>query len=219
MKRPVGITAGPGGPTRGLPRSTPAADTDDLTMLLAAWQAGDADAADKLFEVVYPILRRIASRQVGAGSDRTSQATEIVHDAYLKIQGAAPVSWDNRMQFFGFAATVVRRVLVDRSRRRCAAKRGGKERPVTLEPERLAGTMPDLDVMALDEALERLVAHDALAARVVELRYFGGLSIPEIATLLERGTATVSRRWQMARAWLRRELGGSRAGSAVPESA
>lgn len=178
----------------------------EITALLEAWRAGDGAAADQLFERVYPDLRRIAMRQLRARGNVTFEPTEVVHEAYLKLEKAGSLTWNNRLQFFGLAAQVVRQVLVDRFRSQGASKRGSGQRALELDGTHLELPAPSLDLLALDQALAHLAEHDGEAARVVELRYFGGLSIPEIAELLGIGTATVSRRWSMARAWLRREL-------------
>ncbi len=177
----------------------------EITLLLGAWRAGDETAAEPLFDLIYPVLRRMARRQLWAQGEVTVQPTELVHEAYLKIAEAGRLQWQSRVQFFGFSARLIRQVLVDRSRRRYAAKRGGGVGVVALETGH-ASRAPNLELLALDQALERLATVDLDAARVVELRYFGGLTIPEIAALLGLATATVSRRWSMARAWLHRAM-------------
>lgn len=181
----------------------------DLTVLLHAWQGGDRDAGERFFEQVYPELRRIAARQIGARHPVTSQPTEIVHEAYIKLFQNGALEWPNRLAFFALAAQIVRQVLVDRARNRHAAKRGGHVPRVAIESERLATPDSAFSLIALDEALSRLATVSPEAARIVVLRYFGGLTIPEIAQVTGVGTATVSRRWGMARAWLRRALGGT----------
>ncbi|MCB1057336.1 MAG: sigma-70 family RNA polymerase sigma factor [Acidobacteria bacterium] len=191
-----------GGDDRGADVAAPG----EITALLEAWKAGDGRAADRLFEVVYPDLRRIALRQLRASGNVTFEPTEVVHEAYLKLEHAGGLAWESRLQFFALAAQVVRQVLVDRFRGQRRSKRGSGQRPVELAAAELELAAPSLDLLALDLALAQLADHDGEAARVVELRYFGGLSIPEIAQVLGVGTATVSRRWSMARAWLRREL-------------
>ena len=192
-------------------RATPtfnrgASNDRDLTVLLRAWQDGDRDAGEAFFEQVYPELRRIAARQLGVGGSFTCQPTEVVHEAYIKLVQAGSMAWPNRLAFFALAAQIVRQVLVDRARNRRAAKRGGNEGHVDLEVDRLSTPEAAFDLLDLDEALSRLADENEEAARVVVLRYFGGLTIAEIAQVAQVGTATVSRRWSMARAWLRRAL-------------
>lgn len=192
-------------------RATPATSTvpsshGDLTVLLRAWQGGDRAAGERFFERVYPELRRIAARQIGARHAITSQPTEIVHEAYIKLFQSGSMHWPNRLAFFALAAQIVRQVLVDRARSRHAMKRGGSEPRVAVEAELLATPDAAFGLLALDEALSQLATVCPEAARIVVLRYFGGLTIPEIAEVAGVGTATVSRRWGMARAWLRRAL-------------
>ncbi len=184
----------------------PGSRVEDLTGLLQAWQGGDTGAGEALFRRVYGDLRRIAGRHLFARTDLTIEPTEAVNEAYLKLARAGHLEWHNRLSFFGLASKVVRQVLVDRQRHRAAIKRGGAAEHVKVDASRLAGSSRQVDSLALDEALTKLAGHNPQAARIVELRYFGGLTVPEVADLLGIGTATVSRRWQMARAWLRREL-------------
>ncbi len=193
--------------TRGIdPVSIDPGAAREVTVLLVAWQAGDKTAAEPLFERVYPVLRRMARRQLRSHGSATVQATEIVHEAYLKMAEAGSLHWDNRVHFFGFSARLIRQVLVDRARRRNAIKRGSGMAAVELETGHGEQAAPSMDLLALDESLARLAEIDVEASRVVELRYFGGLTIPEIATFLGIATATVSRRWGMARGWLHRAL-------------
>lgn len=184
----------------------PGSSTGDLTGLLQAWQGGDTGAGEALFRRVYADLRRIAGRHFFAREDLTIEPTEAVNEAYLKLLKAGHLQWHNRRSFFALASEVVRQVLVDHQRRHAALKRGGAAKHVEVDASRIAESSRSVDILALDEAMTRLAAHDPRAARIVELRYFGGLTVPEVADLLGIGTATVSRRWQMARAWLRREL-------------
>lgn len=188
-----------------------------VTELLRAWSAGDGHASEALVPLVYAELRRQARLALRReGDNHTLQTTALVHEAWLRIDGQHDAQWESRSQFFAVAAQMMRRVLVDHARARGAAKRGGGAAQVTLGAiDRAAGarggaggaTAPDaVDLLALDDALARLAALDPQKARLVELRYFAGLSIPEVAEALGISTATVSREWAVARMWLRREL-------------
>ena len=185
-----------------------------VTQLLRAWGAGDANASESLARLVYAELRRQARRALRKeGEGHTLQATALVHEAWLRLDGQHRARWESRAQFFAVAAQMMRRVLVDHARTRRAAKRGAAAVQVTLDAVDKEGT-PDrssaldaIDLLALDDALERLAAFDEKKAKLVELRYFGGLSIPEAAAALGISQATVGREWAVARMWLRRELG------------
>lgn len=178
----------------------------EITRLLQAWQAGDQVARDELFARVYPELKKIAQRQLGTAGNATLQATELIHETYLRLTGHQGLVWEGRLQFFALAATVARQVLVDQVRRRAALKRGGAMIRLDGLPEWISQPESKVDLLALDAALKRLQDRDATAARTVELRYFGGLTQGEIAEVLAVSVPTVARRWQMAKAWLRREL-------------
>ena len=185
--------------------------TGDVTGLLMAWRKGDKGAADKLMPAIYDELHRQAERAMRRESPgNTLQATALVNEAYLKLVDQSRVEWKNRAHFFGVAAQVMRRVLVDHARGRLADKRGGGAAHVTLDdfhagaPDEGAGVV---DLMELNDALDKLAAMDAGQARVVELRYFTGLSIEETAEAMGTSPATVKREWAVARAWLKRELG------------
>lgn len=178
----------------------------DVTRLLQSWEQGDVAAGDSLFDLVYPELRKIAARQLIGSHHETLQPTELVHETYLRFAANRHLRWSSRLQFYALAARIARQVLVDRYRQKSSLKRGGAFFRLTADPEKLSATGGGIDLLALDEALERLAKVDSVAARAVELRFFGGLTIPEIARVLNVGEATVSRRWQMARAWLRDEL-------------
>jgi RNA polymerase sigma factor (TIGR02999 family) len=170
---------------------------------------GDEQALAALLPLVYDELRRLAAgymRRERPG--QTLQATALVHDAYLRLLQDSHLSWQNRAHFFGIAARSMRQILIERARTRGAAKRGGSRVRVTFEPGLIAAPSPSLDLEALDEALTRLAALDPELARVVEVRFFGGLSIEETAEALNISAATVKRRWTLAKAWLARELGG-----------
>jgi RNA polymerase sigma factor (TIGR02999 family) len=180
-----------------------------VTGLLQAWGGGDATALDRLVPIVYEELRRQAQRYLRRETPgHTLQTTALVHEAYLRLVDQRQARWQNRAQFFGVAAQLMRRILVDHARQRQAAKRGGSAIQVPLDEGAVAGPESDVDLVALDDALTRLAALDPQQARVVELRYFTGLGIEEAAEALGISPATVKREWAMARAWLKRELGG-----------
>lgn len=166
---------------------------------------------DQLVEETYAELKRLASRYVHRERNASVQATDLVHDAYLRLSRTANPAWKDRTHFVAIAAISMRRLLVERARARAADKRGGGQVRVTLDDSLIAPAEPgqDIDLVALDRALERLAAVDAQQARTVELRYFGGLSIPETAEALDISEATVKRHWTFARAWLLRELEGA----------
>lgn len=180
----------------------------EVTEMLRAWGAGDAGAADALVPVVYAELRRQARSALRRERDgHTLQATALVHEAWLRLDGQHDAQWESRGQFLAVAAQTMRRVLVDHERTRRALKRGGGATQVTLGDAEHAVAAPDaVDVLALDDALARLAIMDPRKARLVELRYFAGLSIPEVAATLGVSLATVGREWAVARMWLRREL-------------
>jgi RNA polymerase sigma factor (TIGR02999 family) len=185
-------------------------DPADISGLLAAWSDGDEDALAGLISVVYPELRRIARRHLGNRSaDHTLESAALANEAYLKLVRAHGLRCENRMQFFALCATIIRRIIVDYARNREYAKRGGGLVQIALD-EAVAG-MHDrgMDVLALDEALASLAKIDERKARVVELRYFGGLSVDECAEVLEISAETVLRDWRMAKAWLGQELRGT----------
>jgi RNA polymerase sigma factor (TIGR02999 family) len=185
---------------------------EDVTALLAAWQAGSPGADDRLLGAVQRELRVLASshlRRERAG--HTLQATALVHEAYLRLVRQDRVSWQSRAHFFGIAAQMMRRVLVDYARRRHAAKRPDGE-PMTLSGVPDAAGPDPIDVLALHEALEALGALDARQAHIVELRYFGGLTIEEIAEAAAIAPATVKRDLATARLWLRHAMEERRAG-------
>jgi RNA polymerase sigma factor (TIGR02999 family) len=190
------------------PSSPPPAQ--DVTGLLLAWGRGDQSAAERLVPVVYEELRRHAERAMRReGVEHTLQPTALVHESYLRLVDQRRVEWRNRAHFFAIASTVMRRILVDHARARLTAKRGGGAVAVSLAGAASAtpeGT-DDADLLALHDALEKLAALDPDQARLVELRYFGGLTIEETAEALSVSPATVKREWALTRAWLRRELG------------
>jgi RNA polymerase sigma-70 factor (ECF subfamily) len=212
----------PSTPPEVAPSSQPAAASPgtegaSVTALLRAWGAGDAQASDSLVRLVYAELRRqagFALRREGEG--HTLQPTALVHEAWLRLGDQHDARWESRAQFFAIAAQTMRRVLLDHARTRHALKRGGGAVQVTLggaddgsargAPGVDGSSLDAVDVIALDDALARLAALDPQKARLVDLRYFAGLSIPEAAEVLGVSTATVGREWAVARMWLRREL-------------
>lgn len=188
----------------GLPVSDPRAE---ITALLRAASRGERDAEERLLPILYQELRRTAAAELRhERPDHTLSPTALVNEAWLRL-GDPAAGWQNRAHFFGAAAVAMRRILVDHARARHAAKRS-RDRQVTLDDDAaVADTAPSDEVIAVDEALERLAALDPRQARVVELRYFVGLSIPATAEALGISPATVKRDWTLARAWLHRELG------------
>jgi len=173
-----------------------------VTTLLEQWSRGDRAALDQLLPIIYNELRRLAASYLRGQRSGTMQPTALVHEVYLQLADQHRVEFHNRSHFFGAAAQIIRRILVDRAREKGAAKRGGDAERVALE-DALAISMPrDLDVLALDLALSELASFDAQKARVVELRYFAGLSIPETAEAIGVSPMTIKREWAIARAWL-----------------
>jgi len=180
-----------------------------VTILLRAWADGDASAGDQLFPLVYRELRRISENQLRRSTGPvTLEPTEVLHEAYLRLADQRVSDWRNRAHFFALAATVVRRVLLDHARHRLAARRDRRvEVPLETDHNRLFMTETRADeLIQLDEALSTLATLDLRRARVVELRYFGGLSVEETAEVMGVGTATVKRDWALARAWLRTRI-------------
>jgi RNA polymerase sigma-70 factor (ECF subfamily) len=176
--------------------------------MLKAWSDGNEDVRDRLLPLVYAELRRQAARHLRRErQDHTLQTTALVHEAYLKLVDQKNVKWESRTHFFAIASQAMRRILVDYARTRRRAKRGGGDIRLSLAAaEQIAGEQQTLDLIALDEALTRLAKIDEQQSRVVELRYFSGLSLEETATILSISRATAAREWNMARAWLHREL-------------
>jgi RNA polymerase sigma factor (TIGR02999 family) len=182
-----------------------------VTSLLARASEGDRQATDALLPLVYEELRQLADRFLAAEQrSATLQPTALVHEAYLRLVGSDPAGWENRAHFFGAAARAIRRILVDRARARRAARRGGV-RPLRLDTHApLAVPGPSLDMLALDEALAKLASVDAQKARMVELRFFGGLGVDETAAALGVSPSSVDRDWVFARAWLHRAMSAER---------
>jgi RNA polymerase sigma factor (TIGR02999 family) len=181
----------------------------DITSLLERWAEGDAEAFKALMPIVYEELRRLAGHYLRRErGNHTLQPTALVHEAYLRLAGIRDLQLNNRTHFYGAAAQVMRRVLVDHARQRRAAKRGGPAREVVTFDELDMPVDMRLDLVALDEALDALARIAPDQARVVEVRYFGGLSVEETADYLGVAPATVKRRWSFARAWLYRRMTG-----------
>jgi RNA polymerase sigma factor (TIGR02999 family) len=189
--------------------------THAVSGLLHAWAQGDVHARDDLMPLVYRELKRRAGAYLRhERPDHTLQPTALVHEAFLRLVGQDQVAWQNRAHFFGIAAQMMRRILVDHARAHQAAKRPGAALRVVWE-ERVAVTQPrDCELLLLDQALDELSTRDARQGRIVELRYFGGLSEQEVAQVLSVSRATVTREWHTAKAWLYRRLtNGARAGT------
>ena len=189
-----------------------------MTRLLRAWASGDARALDSVWPLVYDDLKRLARRQLDRErGDHTLQRTALVNEAFIRLAGQRSVDWLNREQFLSLAAQIMRRVLVDYARQRNAQRRGDGAQKVSLSDthaaleidEAQAATFgeDDVDVLAIDAALQKLELIDAPQSHIVELRYFGGLTLEETASVTGISVASVKREWSMARAWLRRELG------------
>jgi RNA polymerase sigma factor (TIGR02999 family) len=180
----------------------------DVTELLLAWRDGDASALDRLLPAVYGDLRRAAHRELQKERpDHTLLTIDLVHEAYLRLVDSSRVQWKSRAHFLAVAAQAMRRILVDAARARGAQKRGGDQIRVTLEEEPAVEDRLGVDVVALDEALTRLAVADPRRSQVVEMRFFGGLSVEETAEALDVSPETVMRDWKVARAWLYNELG------------
>jgi RNA polymerase sigma-70 factor (ECF subfamily) len=183
------------------------AECSATTQLLRAWAGGDEAALDQLTPRVYDELRRIAGRFMqDERPGRTIQTTALVHEAYLKLIDVSGVEWQHRAHFFAIAAQIMRRILLDHARRRVAAKRGGAARRVNLDDAPELGSERAREVIALDDALTALAKIDARKARVIELRFFAGLSVEETAEVVQVSPVTVMRDWKLARAWLVAEL-------------
>jgi RNA polymerase sigma factor (TIGR02999 family) len=181
----------------------------DVTRILKASQEGDSAAAAELGVVLYEELRALARSEMAAERpDHTLQPTALAHEAYLRLVGTQGATFENRAHFFASAASAIRRVLVDHARRRARDKRGGGRVRVPLADVDPAEPLPDQKLLALDEALARLAALDPIKARVVELRFFAGMTAPELGKALGLSESTVQRHWRMARAWLRGEIDG-----------
>lgn len=184
-------------------------DTHRVTRLLVQWGEGDDAALHELIPLMHDELRRMARRRMaGERRGHSLQPTALVNEAYLRLIDARQVKWQNRAHFLGIAARLMRQILVDAARSRASRKRGAGAIRVTLDDARVAAPDPGPEVLALDEGLQALARVDERKARVVELRFFGGLSVEETASILSVSVDTVMRDWKVARAWLSRELRG-----------
>jgi RNA polymerase sigma factor (TIGR02999 family) len=193
-----------------LDRTTPT--SEDLTQLLLAWKAGDPSALDHLLPLVEEELRRLAHRYMRReGPGHTLQTSALVNEAYLRLIDQKRVHWQNRAHFFGIAAQMMRRILLDHARSQAREKRGGGAQAVSLDEAAIVSDAQAGELIALDDALRALAQIDPRKARLVELRFFGGLSHEEIAEVLEMSLRTVEREWRKARAWLHRAISGEEA--------
>ena len=191
------------------PKKSPASQ-GEITQLLRRWSRGDAQALEQVIPIVYGELRRPANYHLQRERDaHTLPSTALVHEVYLRLCHQEEPQWENRAHFFAVAARMMRRILVDHARQRGAEKRGGAARRALLEEALTVPVRDDLDLLALDETLDALAAFDPRKCQVVEMRFFGGLSAGEIATVLRTTEATVGRDWTIARAWLYRRLEGA----------
>lgn len=185
--------------------------TSNLTLLLANYEGGDPRALEKILPVVYDELRRLARSYLNReSSGHTLQPTALVHEAFFKLVDQKSVKWQNRAHFFGIAAQAMRRILTDYARMKKAKKRGGTQARISIDEQWSLSEEIQPDLIALDDALKTLSSIDARQGNIVELRYFGGLSIEEAAHVLNISPATIKREWAMAKAWLYRELSHGR---------
>lgn len=192
-----------------MPNSQPQTSGDVTTLLVRA-QKGDRLATEELFPLVYEELRQLAARHLSRESAaQTLQPTALVHEAFLRLVGSRETSWDNRRHFYGAAAKAIRRILIDHARAKRRIKRGEGVRPAPLEEADLCVEGMNLDLLALDEALSRLATLHPSMGHLVELRFFGGLSMDEISHAMGVSPSTLAREWRFARAWLHRELSGA----------
>ena len=179
----------------------------DFTRLLLAWNGGDESALKELVPQVYQELRRLAKRQMrGEHPDHTLQTTALINEAYLRLVDLSSVQWQNRAHFFALCARLMRNILVDFARSRHYAKRGGGGQPVSLEESQVVSPSHSTDLAAVDDALKALSKIDGRKAQVVELRFFGGLTVEESAEVLKVSPETIRRDWRLAKVWLLREL-------------
>jgi RNA polymerase sigma factor (TIGR02999 family) len=192
---------------------TPDSPPKDVTVLLQAWSKGDKAALDELAPMIYTELQRLARRYMAREqSGHTLETGALLNEAFLRLVHWKTAQWENRSHFFGLAAQIMRRVLVDHARSRSFQKRGGKARAVSLDEAVIVSPERSPDLVELDEALQRLAAFDPRKSQVVELRFFGGLSNEEAAEVLGVSPFTIIRDWNLAKAWLSRELSGESGG-------
>lgn len=178
-----------------------------ISIILRDWSGGNRASADVLLSLVYEELRKIAAQYLRKErSDHTLQPTALVHPAYLKLVDISEISWQDRAHFFAVCSNVMRHILVDHARARLSGKRGGRREHIVLDEAISFSSDPDVDLIALDEALKQLAEFDERQSRIVELRFFGGLMIEETAVVLQISPATVKREWTLAKAWLYRRM-------------
>ena len=183
---------------------------EHVTRILVEWGTGDREAAQRLMPLVYDELRRLARHYLqNERRDHTLQATGLVHEAYLRLVDQTAASWRDRAHFYSVAAGVMRRVLVDHARSHRAGKRGGQLEKIELDENIALSPAKEINLVALDDALKDLAKLDSTQSQIVELRFFGGLTVEEVAEVLEISPRTVKREWRLARAWLRHQLGDS----------
>jgi RNA polymerase sigma factor (TIGR02999 family) len=183
------------------------ASPKEVTQLLLSWNNGDEQALEKLMPLVYAELRRLARRYMGRESPgHTLQTSALINEAYMKLVDQQSVQWQNRAHFFAVAARVMRNILIDHARSHHYAKRGAGARKISLDETAVLTPERAADLVALDDALNALAVLDARKSRIIELRFFGGLSIDETAEVMKISPVTVTREWRAARAWLRREI-------------
>ena len=181
----------------------------EISIILKDWSGGDRRSADALLSLVYDELRKIAGQYLRKEkSGHTLQPTALVHEAYMKLIDISDISWNDRAHFFAVSAGIMRRILVDHARAKLAEKRGGDIQRISLDEADSFSNEPDIDLLAVDEALNELSRFDEQQSRIVELRFFGGLTIEETAHVAGISPATVKREWAMAKAWLHRKLQG-----------
>lgn len=193
--------------------SSPETASQDVTESLRAWSKGDADAFNGLFPRVYGELKRLAGMHLrNERQNHTLQATEVVHEAFVRLVDQKRIRWQDRAHFFSFASVMMRRLLVDHARHRTCAKRGGSEKPMPLDDLELPVSSVPEQILALDAALQALARIDERKVKLVQLRYFGGFSVQETADILGCSKTTVIRQWRVAKAWLQREMAAARDG-------
>jgi RNA polymerase sigma factor (TIGR02999 family) len=179
----------------------------NVTELLTEWGNGDKEALDRILPIVYDELRKQAARYLRRErAGHTLQTTALIHEAYIRLVDQKNVRWQNRAHFFGISAQLMRRILVDHARTKGRVKRGGSDIRVSLDDVNLIAKEKDLDILAVDEALDRLAKIDEQQSKIVELRFFSGLTVEETAEVLKISPATIKRDWSMAKAWLHREI-------------
>jgi RNA polymerase sigma factor (TIGR02999 family) len=189
----------------------PETGSHEVTRLLVSWSDGDESALEQLMPMIYRSLQKIARNHLNRErSSHTLQTTALVHEAYLKMIDQNSVDWKNRSHFFAIASQAMRRILLDYARKRISEKRGGDGEKISLDEIDVASVSPNQNLLALDEALKELEKIDSQQSRIIELRYFGGLTVEETAEVLQISPRTVAREWAMARAWLLKYLTGDK---------